>query len=184
MYCCGAGACRFRQRAAFKAHPLWLYERHRIDSTAEPSSKALRLLCHCKGTVAPSLGNRRQDPQRERKHYGTRDRSRHPRSDTFAEEQTASSRYSDRGRRGHGHSRGLRPRSSRRRVRAWSPAARIALANISLCPCRRLGIDPHRSEEHTSELQSRGHLVCRLLLEKKNTYTILTHTQTLIAVRL
>src|SRR5690625_6261154 len=27
---------------------------------------------------------------------------------------------------------------------------------------------PRRSEEHTSELQSRGHLVCRLLLEKKN----------------
>src|SRR5207253_7914299 len=26
---------------------------------------------------------------------------------------------------------------------------------------------PERSEEHTSELQSRGHLVCRLLLEKK-----------------
>src|SRR5690625_5333181 len=26
-----------------------------------------------------------------------------------------------------------------------------------------------RSEEHTSELQSRGHLVCRLLLGKKNT---------------
>src|SRR5690625_5909948 len=25
-----------------------------------------------------------------------------------------------------------------------------------------------RSEEHTSELQSRGHLVCRLLLEKRN----------------
>src|SRR5690625_5685662 len=28
-----------------------------------------------------------------------------------------------------------------------------------------------RSEEHTSELQSRGHLVCRLLLEKKNSKT-------------
>src|SRR5690625_6169187 len=28
--------------------------------------------------------------------------------------------------------------------------------------------DTDRSEEHTSELQSRGHLVCRLLLEKKN----------------
>src|SRR5690625_5678224 len=28
--------------------------------------------------------------------------------------------------------------------------------------------DSRRSEEHTSELQSRGHLVCRLLLEKKN----------------
>src|SRR5690625_6750337 len=27
-----------------------------------------------------------------------------------------------------------------------------------------------RSEEHTSELQSRGHLVCRLLLEKKKKY--------------
>src|SRR5690625_5538785 len=27
--------------------------------------------------------------------------------------------------------------------------------------------DKSRSEEHTSELQSRGHLVCRLLLEKK-----------------
>src|SRR2546428_6385133 len=27
-----------------------------------------------------------------------------------------------------------------------------------------------RSEEHTSELQSRSDLVCRLLLEKKNTY--------------
>src|SRR5690625_6991655 len=28
-------------------------------------------------------------------------------------------------------------------------------------------IEELRSEEHTSELQSRGHLVCRLLLEKK-----------------
>src|SRR5690625_4938312 len=28
-------------------------------------------------------------------------------------------------------------------------------------------LDEVRSEEHTSELQSRGHLVCRLLLEKK-----------------
>src|SRR5439155_3762880 len=27
-----------------------------------------------------------------------------------------------------------------------------------------------RSEEHTSELQSRGHLVCRLLLEEKKNY--------------
>src|SRR3712207_7418663 len=29
------------------------------------------------------------------------------------------------------------------------------------------GLDPLRSEEHTSELQSRQYLVCRLLLEKK-----------------
>src|SRR5690625_2924043 len=31
----------------------------------------------------------------------------------------------------------------------------------------RVAIKKDRSEEHTSELQSRGHLVCRLLLEKK-----------------
>src|SRR5439155_13379187 len=30
-----------------------------------------------------------------------------------------------------------------------------------------LELGEQRSEEHTSELQSRGHLVCRLLLEKK-----------------
>src|SRR2546429_3622888 len=34
--------------------------------------------------------------------------------------------------------------------------------------------DIERSEEHTSELQSRLHLVCRLLLEKKKTYTIIS----------
>src|SRR2546429_7384408 len=33
-----------------------------------------------------------------------------------------------------------------------------------------------RSEEHTSELQSRLHLVCRLLLEKKNTTLTLHYT--------
>src|SRR3712207_8932336 len=31
------------------------------------------------------------------------------------------------------------------------------------------GLHPDRSEEHTSELQSRQYLVCRLLLEKKKT---------------
>src|SRR3712207_9008042 len=33
------------------------------------------------------------------------------------------------------------------------------------------GEHPDRSEEHTSELQSRQYLVCRLLLEKKHIYT-------------
>src|SRR2546422_8193968 len=32
-------------------------------------------------------------------------------------------------------------------------------------------LQPRRSEEHTSELQSRLHLVCRLLLEKKKNKT-------------
>src|SRR2546429_5083165 len=46
-----------------------------------------------------------------------------------------------------------------------STGARAALATrmFTISPARRL-----RSEEHTSELQSRLHLVCRLLLEKKN----------------
>src|SRR3989442_2925066 len=35
-----------------------------------------------------------------------------------------------------------------------------------------------RSEEHTSELQSRPHLVCRLLLEKKKTKH--THTDSMV----
>src|SRR5690625_5890897 len=44
------------------------------------------------------------------------------------------------------------------------------------------GTDPHprvdhRSEEHTSELQSRGHLVCRLLLEKKKLHISGKYTQ-------
>src|SRR2546422_4963380 len=38
---------------------------------------------------------------------------------------------------------------------------------------RRMAQGKARSEEHTSELQSRLHLVCRLLLEKKKT----THTE-------
>src|SRR5438309_4351643 len=40
-----------------------------------------------------------------------------------------------------------------------------------ICPCatasRARGASATRSEEHTSELQSQFHLVCRLLLEKK-----------------
>src|SRR5690554_3175600 len=40
---------------------------------------------------------------------------------------------------------------------------------ITHCPGReRCALCGPRSEEHTSELQSRPHLVCRLLLEKKN----------------
>src|SRR5689334_24592156 len=40
---------------------------------------------------------------------------------------------------------------------------------------RREPIEP-RSEEHTSELQSQFHLVCRLLLEKKNKTTVTKHS--------
>src|SRR3989442_9815587 len=43
-------------------------------------------------------------------------------------------------------------------------------------PCSTGATSPsssYRSEEHTSELQSRPHLVCRLLLEKKKTYSVI-----------
>src|SRR5690625_5684324 len=42
-------------------------------------------------------------------------------------------------------------------------------ASLSTCTAPRgASAAVSRSEEHTSELQSRGHLVCRLLLEKKD----------------
>src|SRR5690625_6445415 len=45
---------------------------------------------------------------------------------------------------------------------AWIRGSRMTRSTSSVAACRR-------SEEHTSELQSRGHLVCRLLLERKKT---------------
>src|SRR5437870_8751474 len=38
---------------------------------------------------------------------------------------------------------------------------------VAVTDWQEFGLPQDRSEEHTSELQSRGHLVCRLLLEKK-----------------
>src|SRR5207253_10200784 len=68
------------------------------------------------------------------------------------------------------------------------PEPRAPLVDLRpRAPAETLGIPPQRidsdllavrgdrnrsrSEEHTSELQSRGHLVCRLLLEKKKSRT-------------
>src|SRR5437870_7773267 len=51
------------------------------------------------------------------------------------------------------------------------PALKSGQATLGV-PSPTAGAAPSvvgRSEEHTSELQSRGHLVCRLLLEKKKT---------------
>src|SRR5690625_6897064 len=65
----------------------------------------------------------------------------------------------------------LRPPQSRRRT----AAVRLSTESTRGYPTVRAPVFgrleaglPSRSEEHTSELQSRGHLVCRLLLEKKN----------------
>src|SRR2546430_8360243 len=47
------------------------------------------------------------------------------------------------------------------------------------CLAARLSIPiPHRSEEHTSELQSQSNLVCRLLLEKKKKHQHINSTIT------
>src|SRR5436305_2808090 len=55
----------------------------------------------------------------------------------------------------------------RSRDRETSPTALASLAIFSNSPIEKMAKDASRSEEHTSELQSRPHLVCRLLLEKK-----------------
>src|SRR2546422_4978303 len=47
-----------------------------------------------------------------------------------------------------------------------------ALGDLEVAHVRRVAQELARSEEHTSELQSRLHLVCRLLLEKKKNTTI------------
>src|SRR3712207_8815480 len=72
--------------------------------------------------------------------------------------------------------------------RSWATASRMASGSCtdavtgwvivrmsqvtwsSTCASSRVGSSSTRSEEHTSELQSRQYLVCRLLLEKKNNY--------------
>src|SRR5439155_26944347 len=73
--------------------------------------------------------------------------------------------------------RNRRRRRSARAAAARSPPASCPAerrtrpapdAAAAACRARRRSSTAERSEEHTSELQSRGHLVCRLLLEKKN----------------
>src|SRR3712207_8313667 len=43
------------------------------------------------------------------------------------------------------------------------------------CPLREACLAGARSEEHTSELQSRQYLVCRLLLEKKKIFILTSY---------
>src|SRR3712207_8389723 len=56
-----------------------------------------------------------------------------------------------------------------RSLASGAPTATHRSRHADRSTCLRPG---HRSEEHTSELQSRQYLVCRLLLEKKKTCTI------------
>src|SRR3712207_8986167 len=68
------------------------------------------------------------------------------------------------------------PRSHHRRSHGGSGGLGTRQANPTMCLQGICGAGPdqpldQRSEEHTSELQSRQYLVCRLLLEKKNKKT-------------
>src|SRR6266498_4809994 len=68
---------------------------------------------------------------------------------------------------------GCRSVGSRRRMcwsagRCWRPIMRCGWSTLP-------GSSGCRSEEHTSELQSRPHLVCRLLLEKKKPHLLTRH---------
>src|SRR5690625_5721116 len=62
---------------------------------------------------------------------------------------------------GGNYSQGVAKRASKHDA-SFSPCS--FPISKTLAPCLK-----PRSEEHTSELQSRGHLVCRLLLEKRQT---------------
>src|SRR3712207_3185724 len=73
-------------------------------------------------------------------------------------------------------------------VALWAIAARITEFGFSPNRVAALGenvillVNLARSEEHTSELQSRQYLVCRLLLEKKNSTTVLHVTASWLSV--
>src|SRR5689334_23550326 len=73
-------------------------------------------------------------------------------------------------------------RSSRPYIQSISPSAHMLRQR-----CASLEVIPKsftaRSEEHTSELQSQFHLVCRLLLEKKNTIRVFTVSYACVSPR-
>src|SRR3712207_8224545 len=72
------------------------------------------------------------------------------------------------------------------RLNVWTSLVLFVVATACFAWSRRsrpereqsvyVGQPPPRSEEHTSELQSRQYLVCRLLLEKKKQHTTLHRT--------
>src|SRR3712207_7360109 len=66
--------------------------------------------------------------------------------------------------RRHAAREAVRPRAG---AAAWHASGRFVSQACAEPGCGRVVAAGMRSEEHTSELQSRQYLVCRLLLEKK-----------------
>src|SRR5207244_9060536 len=80
---------------------------------------------------------------------------------------TAHSRYPGQSARRSG-SPSLSAGSSIWITRIPAAARSVTSSRIARASCFAVSARDERSEEHTSELQSPDHLVCRLLLEKKN----------------
>src|SRR3989442_11124067 len=72
------------------------------------------------------------------------------------------------------------PLAARSKGASSAPVTVYEMADFQCPACRLFSVTVlpilERSEEHTSELQSRPHLVCRLLLEKKKTKSITTRS--------
>src|SRR3712207_7560160 len=70
---------------------------------------------------------------------------------------------------------GHRHRPRRHPFSVWHPVSRSGRPGHDSCSGPTMSARHKRSEEHTSELQSRQYLVCRLLLEKKKKSTYLIY---------
>src|SRR3712207_7947701 len=91
---------------------------------------------------------------------------RPPRSTLFP--YTTLFRSGDQAAEGHRGARAGRPDVEPAPAQVGEAGGGLGLAGEDVHGLGEEGEQPPRSEEHTSELQSRQYLVCRLLLEKKN----------------
>src|SRR5258708_23321302 len=64
------------------------------------------------------------------------------------------------------------PAAEKRTIREFVPWTRVVTAARTKWRNKEVDLPEFRSEEHTSELQSPDHLVCRLLLEKKKKHSV------------
>src|SRR3712207_7721051 len=80
-------------------------------------------------------------------------------------------------------STGRKPQSASKVVSASSSSG-LCQGSLNVRAGSSLGMPAARSEEHTSELQSRQYLVCRLLLEKKKNSTFCPHRASNLALKL